>query len=542
MTSCPTKQCLLRALALSLLLTLIGMVAFAATARAATPALSPATPDVPVLDWRPCVGQADFQCATARVPLDYRAPHGATIELAVIRHRATDSAHRIGTLFFNPGGPGAGGVAVLPAAFAFPITPAPFLFPIPLRTYFDIISWDPRGVGYSTAVQCFSRDKAKNAAEELAYQAPLPVGVPSTPAERQSWINGYAGLARACANRAGGILSHVSTAETAEDLDLLRRAIGEKQLTYQGNSYGTFLGMTYANMFPDHVRAMALLGNMNAVAYMNPDPRVPFLDNKLRQNADLASARTLDAFLANCGRASMGRCAFSAGSAAATRQKWATLLKRVALKPVTFGGQKWNYDYTVTLTVVTLYEVRNWPGLACTLQQIWQDGKPACPAGISAAPAAGAASAQLTLPQLASQIEAINCSEIPNPRTVNDYLRLADYAAYRSGAVGPYWAWLDETCVGWPAKAAVSYTGPWNKRTPNPILLVNTTTDPATPYGNAVFMQKTLGNARLLTISGYGHADGGTPSTCANAFLVDYFFTLKVPPAGTICPQDMAPF
>jgi pimeloyl-ACP methyl ester carboxylesterase len=530
-----------RMLIASTALVLVGILSCTPPAGAATPGISLDAPNVPNLDWKTCIGQNNFQCATARVPLDYRAPHGATIELAVIRHRATDQAHRIGSLFWNPGGPGAGGVATLPLAFALPTTPAPFLFPIPLRTYFDIISWDPRGVGNSTAVLCFDKDKVKNAAAEAAYEALLPAGTPSTPLQQRTWIAGYAGLARFCGNFAGKILDHVSTTETAEDLDLLRQAVGAKKLTYQGNSYGTFLGATYANLFPDNVRAMALLGNINAVAWTHADPSNPLLDGTLRQTADIGSAQTLDAFLTNCGQVSAGHCAFSAGSATATHQKWATLLQRVTQKPVTINGQKWDYDHTVTISIVTLYEVRNWPALACDLQQVWQGGVAACPPALSTS-ATGVGFAQPTFGQLASQILAIRCAEVPNPQNARYYFGLADLATYRSGAVGPYWTWSDEECVGWQGRAAESYVGPWNKRTPNPILLINTLADPATPYRNAVFMERTLGNARLLTIAGYGHADGGTPSTCANNYLVNYFFYLKLPPGRTVCPQDLAPF
>jgi pimeloyl-ACP methyl ester carboxylesterase len=205
-----------------------------------SPAPAAAEAPVPVLDWQPCAApsQHGFDCATAQVPLDYGDPQGATIELAVIRHPATDPAHRLGTFFVNFGGPGAPGTAALPQLYE--------RFAAELRARFDVVSWDPRGVGASTAVQCFDTpDDAER------FFAGLPEGFPVGRAEERAWIRGYARLGELCGERNGDLLAHVSTAETARDLDLLRQAVGDPQLNYQGNSYGSFLGAVYANLFPD---------------------------------------------------------------------------------------------------------------------------------------------------------------------------------------------------------------------------------------------------------------------------------------------------
>src|SRR5262245_54880476 len=205
---------------------------------------------VPVLNWQRCAEPTPqgFDCATAQVPLDYGDPQGTTVDLAVIRHRATDPAQRLGALFFNPGGPGDAGTEDLPAWLA--------LFPVEVRTRFDLISWDPRGVGASTAVQCFDTPE-----EGLAFLAGLPTGFPVGRAEQCAWLCGYARFGQLCGARNGDLLAHVSTADSARDLERLRRAVRAPHLNYLGVSYGTLLGATYANLFPDQVRAMVLDGN-----------------------------------------------------------------------------------------------------------------------------------------------------------------------------------------------------------------------------------------------------------------------------------------
>ena len=140
------------------------------------------------------------------------------------------------------------------------------------------------------------------------------------------------------------------------------------------------------------------------------------------------------------------------------------------------------------------------------------------------------------------QLLAVTCAEAPNPRDRDAYFALADLATERAGAVGPYWVWRDAECAAWPARAADPYNGPWNRPTANPILLINNTYDPATPYSEAVSMAKELANARLLKIEGYGHADAAVPSTCADGYVSAYFIELTLPPKGTVCQQDTAPF
>ena len=275
--------------------------------------------------------------------------------------------------------------------------------------------------------------------------------------------------------------------------------MGDKQLNYQGNSYGTFLGAVYANLFPDRVGALVQIGNINAPAWATADeddgsgtkrdrrpgflprPRPDtFLDTFLRTDSDKGMADTLNAFLTLCGQATTAGCAFSAGSPAATQQKWNTLLQNVLAHPVTLAGVTWDYDAVVSTVAHGLLYVPQWAPTAQTLEQVWEGKANAGPA--SSATAAVAAEPASVITQRA----AVECAESPNPRHPEDYIALADLAYDRSGAVGPFYSWIDVVCAGWPAVAADRYTGPWDKPTAHPLLLVNTTHDPATPISGAV--------------------------------------------------------
>jgi pimeloyl-ACP methyl ester carboxylesterase len=216
-----------------------------ATVDASTPATSkPGTPaSTATIGWERCGG--GFQCASLAVPVDYAAPDGETLDLALTRRRADDRADRIGTLVVNYGGPGDPGTETLRATAD--------LMPAPVRRHFDIVSFDPRGVGASRPVQCVD-----DATFEAAWQEdPTPNG----PGDLPGFYDGSASsvdLVAECITRNGEWLARVGTRNVALDLDRIRAAVGDEQLTFLGYSYGTLLGALYAEEFPDRVRAMVL--------------------------------------------------------------------------------------------------------------------------------------------------------------------------------------------------------------------------------------------------------------------------------------------
>jgi pimeloyl-ACP methyl ester carboxylesterase len=472
------------------------------------------------IPWHRCTepAQQGFQCATIRVPLDYERPRGRTIELALIRHRASDPARRIGTLFYEPGGPGVPGTEFLPD-LAFDG------FPARVRARFDIVSWDPRGVGASTAVQCF----ASQDAEDRFFAGSGTRNVDGFPVERAqtaAWIDHYRRFGERCQRRNGRLLTHVSTVDTVRDLDLMRRRAGERTLNYVGTSYGTIVGAVYANMFPGRVRAMALDGVVDPLAWSRPQLRRNggrFLPGGLRFRSDVETAKTLDAFLDLCGSTDTANCAFSAGSPEATRQKFTELLERL---PVDRTPGQTTYAQAISGTVRALYLAANWKAQASVLQQLWEQGPGAVP------PPAGRGE---------EQEMAIACGEVPSP-PAGAFPAIDTFAQRRSGVVGPFWAWDYSPCSTWPVRSAHRYTGPWDNRTANPVLVIGNTFDPATPLRGAVTMARQLGRARLLTVDGFGHTALINPSACVNRHEARYFVRGVLPRTGTRCAQDGAPF
>jgi pimeloyl-ACP methyl ester carboxylesterase len=224
-----------------------------------------------VLSWKP--SDHGYQCAHARVPLNYRDPGGATISIALISHRATGPGPNRGWLFFNGGGPNPQ-VATMPAFY--PELPAAW------REQYNVITWDPRGMGGSTQLRCFPTEAAENA-----------------------------------------LLGHDSSADIARDLNLIRAAVGDPVLNYYGASCATLFGAVYANLFPAATGRMVLDGNLNPVAWSTGGGQLPSFT---RLGSPQASGASMAAFLRRCGQAATSACAFSAGTPARTTAKWDTLL------------------------------------------------------------------------------------------------------------------------------------------------------------------------------------------------------------------------
>jgi pimeloyl-ACP methyl ester carboxylesterase len=328
---------------------------------------------VPVLQWGTCPAATpdeaeflkDYQCTTAEVPLSYRDPQGPRITLALGRLPAADPEHRLGTLFWNPGGPGGSGR--IPPAFS-----------QKLHERFDIVGFDPRGVAASTPLQCFASND--EALELFGWEFPITV------TQERSVIELTRRGTQRCAENGGPILQHMATANVARDLDLLRQATGDQQLSYLGFSYGTHLGEVYANLFPDRVRALTLDAVVDPVQWTTGrTPREASVPVFLRLGSHEGAYEALRAFLRAC--EDDVRCAFREDGRDLLA-KFDTLLGRVRRQPVEImlaDGEPITvtYQLAVMFTLASLYDPSSSADLATSLQAVYQAteqrGKPAEP-------------------------------------------------------------------------------------------------------------------------------------------------------------------
>jgi pimeloyl-ACP methyl ester carboxylesterase len=459
-----------------------------------------------------------LQCATVTVPLDWSRPQGKQIRLAVIRLRGSDQKHRIGSVFLNPGGPGESGVGLVRDAGA-------FIDEEWTKGRYDLVGWDPRGTNASTSVTCFS-----SAAEERRFWGEGQL--PNTPAEGAAYAKKLQALTQKCRRLSGDLLQHISTADTARDLDRLRQNIGDPKLNYIGLSYGTEIGQTYANLFPGKVRAMLL------DAVLDPKNYTTNAESRFGNTAPAADP-VFAQLLALCQGAGPQKCAL-ANHPESVADRVGRLFARVkkAPLPAPYASPPGVLTYADLLFAVytPIRDPNTWPQFAKDLD----------------AAANGDGSA------LESTARQLRTPEVLTKATVSAAIQCND-----SGASQPLGAWpsvigrfeksgsLYGRILGWwlwaPCAAKLSgpapgrYAGPWTAKTTTPILMLNNVYDPATGYSGARQAERLAGNAVLLTVAGYGHPSYQLESSCADRARVRYLLELKVPPRGTVCAAD-APF
>jgi pimeloyl-ACP methyl ester carboxylesterase len=506
------------------LLAAVFFLAFSpATAVAAVQASSLTGDDVgaPIV-WGACDPPGlDLQCARIAVPLDWKDPGGRTISLAVIRHLASKSQERVGTLFINPGGPGDTGVGLLQGD--------PAGIDAIGGGRFDVVSWDPRGTNASTRVLCFSDQR-----EEAHFWAGASLA--TTRAASEEMVRLTSDLAQRCGEVSGWLLPHISTADTARDLDHLRGLLGEAKLTYVGLSYGSYLGQTYANMFPNRVRAMLLDGIVDAIEYSKS------AEARMAMWASAADG-VFEQFLSLCEKAGPERCALAGGDQTAAARA-AQLFKQVKEAPIPAPGLRpallspWTLSYSDLLLsqFEPLRAPRIWPRNAAALSAALQGDASSLASGASPFLIASGWAPAITS-------AAIQCADGPadqSPQAWPQVLEHLEQVGRLAGVIHLWWEWAP--CAAWPVKGQDNYRGPWSRPTPNPILLINQTHDPNSNFANAVHAERYLGNAVLLAQNGYGHLWFQNPSQCIEKAMVDYLVNLITPPRGTVCSSDHNPF
>lgn len=490
----------------------------AATSTATSAGASPG----PRIGWAPCADDAAVQCGTLAVPLDYAHPDGPTITLALERRPADDPAHKLGSIFVNPGGPGVSARHEARDAAA--------RFGPDVLARYDVIGFDPRGIGASTPMQCFTGN------DEPTAIVTRIMNVPITPAQVSTDLQAFRNYTAGCRANAGPLGAHLSTLNVARDLDRMRQAVGDAKLDYAGYSYGTLIGATYANLFPARVGRMILDG---------PEDDQLMMNNRTGHLGFRAAGaeQMLDSVLAACQQAGAA-CAFH-GNGLTAQQKFARLRDRLRSGPIGTTTISNLVDGISTAA----FDVQKLVPLATWFQQLYDaafgSGSAAGPArAAQAGPAAGEPQAG----PVAGEPYKFNgtdawlgtyCTDGNWPRHQAVYPQLAAAFERFAPTFGRWTVFNDAPCGTYPVTDEQYYAGPWNHPTA-PILVVAMTHDMYTPYPGARHLVHELGNARLLTVHGYGHPSQHSP--CARAVRDDYLLTGALPRPGLPCAQDTAPF
>ena len=458
--------------------------------------------DTSTLEWTSCHDY--FQCATLQVPIDYADESLGTFDIAVIRYRDPKQHDRLGSLVVNPGGPGVSGVQYA--------LDAQYIVDPDVLDRYDIVGFDPRGIGSSSAIHCLS-DAELDASFATDPKPDNDVEFATSIAETQDFVN------KCVANTPH--LADFTSEQTARDMELLRKALGEKELDYLGFSYGTYLGTLYAQLFPDTVGRFVLDGAV--------DPSLTIEKQSLVQA--VAFDKALDNFIADCH--THKSCPLPAN---ATGQFFTELFDLVSRSPLTVGDRTITEGLVVTGTASALYDdVSGWPMLRTAIAQALQgDGT--------------------TFAKLADQYNGrnsdgtyadnendanviIECLDWPHTPTNEEISANVEKFKKAAPVFGPYVAFSGITCnilnEAITARPAINHKVSFN--TANPVLIIGTTQDPATPYAWAQSLSAYIHNSHLITLKGEGHTGYGRGSACTDDAVDSYLLTGHTPTKNLIC-------
>ncbi len=457
------------------------------------------------LKWREC-GVPGFECATLKAPLDYAKPDGEAIKLAVSRKKATGPGKRIGSLMVNPGGPGGSAIEYLQAYAA-------LAYPAPVRARYDMVGMDPRGVARSEPVECLG-DKEMDAYTQTDV-------TPDDSREQGQLVDAYKEFSEGCEKRSAEVLPHVSTVEAARDMDLLRGVLGDEKLYYVGASYGTFLGATYAELFPDKTGRLVLDGAM--------DPSLPAERMNLDQTGGFETA--FQSFAKDCVKQS--DCPLGTASVEDAGRRLSAFFEELDKKPVPAGDRELGESLATTGVIAAMYDEGAWPQLRDGLTAAMKENDGSGLLLLADSYYERAPDGKYGNIMFANA--AVNCLDLPaafkDPDGVDKALPDFEKA---SPVFGEGLAWAGLTCAYWPVKA----TGEAHRIEAEgaaPILVVGTIRDPATPYKWAESLADQLATGTLLTYDGDGHTAYGRGSDCIDTAINRYLIEGKVPEDGKRC-------
>ena len=456
------------------------------------------------LAWATCVGG---ECATLKVPVDYASPGGASVDVALLRVKARATSQRIGSLVVNPGGPGGSGVDYAKSANRI-VGPE-------VRNRFDVVGFDPRGVGKSAPIDCLD-DKDL---DEFLSMDPTP----DDPAEERAFIAGSKKLADGCKARGGALLAHVSTEDVAKDMDVLRSALGEQKLNYLGKSYGTYLGSTYADLFPTNVGRFVLDG------VVPPDLTSKEVSEGQARGFELATRSYVESCVkkANC----------PVGTTVEEGMQWIrAFLKGLDTQPLTVTN-----DRRVTKLTegwgsmgigAALYDQGQWTQLSDALRSA-KNGDGNALMALADEYADRTPSGQYS-GNIMEVIYAVNCLDKPDTADVAQVEANAAEFTKTAPTWGAFLAWGSVPCGVWPIQTGKQ---PHKVAAPGsgPIVVVGTTRDPATIYEWSVRLRQQLSNAVLITFDGDGHTAYTRSNACVDRPIDAYYVSGTVPKDGLKC-------
>lgn len=454
------------------------------------------------VEWAEC---GDLSCATINVPLDYDDAAAESISLAVVRRPANDRGDRIGALFINPGGPGVSGISYAKNA--------EFYFGERVLDQYDIVGWDPRGVGESTSVECLSDQET-----DVFLSAD---STPDDAAEVARVLGLQRQFTRRCSQRSGDLIPHVGTVDSARDIDIMRSALGEGRADYFGASYGTELGATYADLFPERVGRMVLDAAL--------DPRVT--STQLAAGQLRGFQRAVSAFLEDC----VTRDGCPVGPTAEDgEQQIIDLLADIDSVPLSTDSERVLTEALATTGMIAaMYDqASGWPTLRIGLDQALQGD------GTVLLSLADSYSERNNDGTYASNVNdafpAISCTDRPESSSLAEIRWTIPRFERVSPIFGRGFAWAGTSCAQWPLEEG-AFPQALRAKGAAPILVVGTTRDPATPYEWSVGLARQLHSGVLLSRDGDGHTAYNAGNGCIDGAIEDYLIDGTVPKDGTTC-------
>jgi pimeloyl-ACP methyl ester carboxylesterase len=450
------------------------------------------------INWQSC--NEDFQCATLAVPINYNKLSTGTFEIALLKYEARISK-KIGSLIVNPGGPGGSGVDY---AYA-----AEYIFSPAILDRYDIVGFDPRGVSRSAPIRCLN-DKELDANNNSDSK-------PDNEKEFQQILTDTKKYVEICKDKNKHLTSY-STANVARDMDILREAVGDKQLNYMGKSYGTYLGTLYAYFFPEKVGRVVLDGAV--------DPTISNFQQTLTQAVGFDQA--FSSFAKDCTRRK--NCSLPKGKEAAIAEMQ-KLFAQAAKKSLPTNSSTRTLSETMIVlgTASAMYDsATGWPKLR---KAIAQAQKGFGDQFLELADEYTGRQTDGSYPNNEFDSGAvIDCLDVDEPRTVAQIKRDAEVFTEKAPLFGPYLAYGGLTCKYFGQSQEVNIAP---LKTTNPIVVIGTSGDPATPYAWAQGLNKLLTNSALVSLTGEGHTGQGQGNACIDDQIDDFYLTGKAPTTST---------